>query len=137
MDTCKNAIDIFMHAVEAVKPSTLIHNYISLKSGHLCIDSCDLPIKPANRVLVIGAGKASALMAQTVEEILGDVVTDGIVVTKHRHGLPLNRVRLIEAGHPVPDLNSIRGTEELLKLVNNLRGDDIVIFLLSRGTGSI
>jgi glycerate 2-kinase len=137
MDSIQNAIDIFMHAVEAVKPSTLVRDDVRWKSSNLIINSNVVKLKPSSRLLVIGAGKASALMAQTLEEILGGAITDGIVVTKYEHGLALNKMKLIEAGHPIPDENSVRATEEIVKLVSGLTPDDIVIFLLSGGASSL
>jgi glycerate 2-kinase len=137
MDSRQNAIDIFMHAVEAVKPSTLIRNHVCWQSRKLDIGDNVVELKSSSRLFVIGAGKASALMAQTMEEILGDIITRGIVVTKHEHGLALNKVRLIEAGHPIPDENSVRATEEIVKLVSDLTPDDLVIFLLSGGASSL
>src|SRR5688572_10648812 len=135
MDSIQNAIDIFTHAVSAVKPSTLIQKHLSRQADHLMICGNRIPLHA--RVFIIGAGKAAALMAQTTEEIVGDVITDGLVVTKYEHGLPLHKIKLIEAGHPVPDENSLRATKEVMKLVLNLTPQDIVIFLLSGGASSL
>jgi glycerate 2-kinase len=137
MDIKQKAIDIFMNAVEAVKPSTLIRNHVHWQLPNLNISNNIVELKPSSRLFVIGAGKASALMAQTLEGILGDAITDGIVVTKYGHGLTLNRIKLIEAGHPIPDENSVYATEEIVQLVGGLTQDDIVIFLLSGGASSL
>ena len=69
------------------------------------------------RVIVVGAGKAAARMAQVVEEILGAHLSDGLVVTKYDHGLPLRRIRLVEAGHPIPDANGVLLFEQMRKLL--------------------
>lgn len=135
MDSIQNAIDIFTHAVAAVKPSTLIQKHLSRQADHLMICGNRIPLHA--RVFIIGAGKAAALMAQTTEEIVGDVITDGLVVTKYEHGLPLCKIKLLEAGHPVPDENSLRATKEVMKLVLDLTPQDIVIFLLSGGASSL
>lgn len=137
MDSTQNAIDIFFHAVEAVKPSTLLRKHVSYQATCLNISGNNIPLESSTRVFIIGAGKASALMARTLEEILGNTITDGVVVTKHEHGLPLNTIKLIEAGHPIPDLNSVHATQEILKLTTNLTPDDLVIFLLSGGASSL
>jgi glycerate 2-kinase len=137
MDSIQNAMDIFMHAVEAVKPSTLVPDHLRWQSPNLIINGNVIKLKSSSRLLVIGAGKASALMAQTLEEILGSAITNGIVVTKHEHGLVLNKIKLIEGGHPIPDENSVRATEEIVRLVSDLTPDDIVIFLLSGGASSL
>ncbi|MDF3078406.1 MAG: hypothetical protein K0S09_2295 [Sphingobacteriaceae bacterium] len=132
-----HAIQIFLHAVEAVKPSTLIHKHVTWQAPHLQIDEQSVKLQPNQRIFVIGAGKASALMAQTLEKIVGDRISGGIVVTKYDHGLPLNRIRLIEAAHPIPDGNSVLASEEILKLTAGLTDHDIVIFLLSGGASAL
>jgi glycerate 2-kinase len=135
MDSIQNAIEIFTHAVAAVKPSALIQKHLSRQADHLMICGNRIPLHAG--VFIIGAGKAAALMAQTVEEIVGDAITDGLVVTKYEHGLPLRKIKLIEAGHPVPDVNSLLATKEMMKLVHDLTPQDVVIFLLSGGASSL
>lgn len=76
-------------------------------------------------------------MAQAMEEVLGEAITAGIVVTKYDHGLPLNKIKLIEAGHPIPDFNSVEATVKIVNLVSHLTSDDIVIFLLSGGASAL
>lgn len=137
MESLQNAIAIFKDAVEAVKPSTLIRKHLQWQAPHLRIVDNVIEINPATRIFIIGAGKASALMAQTMEEILGEAITAGIVVTKYEHGLQLGKIKLIEAGHPIPDLNSVEATVEIVKLVSHLTSDDIVIFLLSGGASAL
>lgn len=132
-----NALQIFLHAVEAVKPSTLIHNHVHRHGRHLFISGEDVEFKEEQRLFIIGAGKASALMAQTLEVIAGDLISSGIVVTKYEHGLALNRITLIEAAHPIPDANSVLATQEILNLTAGLTKDDVVIFLLSGGASAL
>src|SRR5262245_11748853 len=64
-------------------------------------ESVDVP--SGGRVLVVGCGKASAAMAATLETIVGDRLDDGLVVVKDGYRVPTRRVRILEAGHPVPD----------------------------------
>ncbi|MGZ3951083.1 MAG: glycerate kinase type-2 family protein [Flavisolibacter sp.] len=137
MGTLQNAIAIFSAGVEAVNPSALVRNCLTWQRPYLTVDFTTIEVKPESKIFVTGAGKASALMAQTVEDILGDVITGGIVVTKYEHGADLQRITQIEAGHPLPDLNSITATKEILKLVSNLSTEDVVFFLLSGGASSL
>src|SRR5690606_29288376 len=90
-----------------------------------------------SRILVTGAGKASAIMAQTVEEVLGEHITSGVIVTKHEHSLPLQKIEIREAGHPVPDEHSLTATRHLLDRLDGLHPEDVVIFLLSGGASSL
>lgn len=137
MNKARHAIDIFTHAVAAVNPSTLIHNHLRWQYPYLIISGERIEHSSTKRLFVIGAGKAAALMAQTVEELLEDSISGGIVVTKHGHGLPLKRIKLYEAGHPIPDGGSVSATEEIVKLANQLTPDDTVLFLLSGGASSL
>src|SRR6476619_1069023 len=101
MENLQNAIAIFKEAVRAVKPSTLIRKRLQWEPPWLSISNNLIEVSATTRIFIIGAGKASALMAQTMEEILGDAITDGIVVTKYEHALQLNKIKHIEAGHPI------------------------------------
>jgi hydroxypyruvate reductase len=137
MDNVQNAIDVFAHAVAAVNPSTLIHNHLRWQYPYLDICGERIEFSSRNRLFIIGAGKAAAQMAETVEEILHDQIAGGIVITKHGHGLPLKKIKLYEAGHPIPDERSVLATEEIRRLADELTADDIVLFLLSGGASSL
>ncbi len=95
----------------------------------------DIPLN--GRVIVVGAGKAAARMAQVTEEIFGDAISDGLVVTKHDHGLPLGRIRLVEAGHPIPDLTGVQAVHDMRELLSSLSANDIVICLISGGGSAL
>lgn len=137
MDNIQDALSIFNEAVAAVKPSTLIRKYVSWKNGTLFIHGEPVNLQPGSRIMVTGAGKASALMAKEVEEVLGRHIANGVVVTKHEHFLPLKAIQLLEAGHPVPDAHSLNATRQLLDMLKALQPDDVVIFLLSGGASSL
>jgi glycerate-2-kinase len=76
-------------------------------------------------------------MAQVVEEILGDRITDGLVVTKYEHGLPLRRIRQVEAGHPIPDAAGVGAVRKMRELLEGLDEKDIVICLISGGGSAL
>jgi glycerate 2-kinase len=101
----------------------------------LCIPPF-LPPRPAGRLIVIGAGKASAAMAKAVEDNWpGDV--SGLVVTRYGYAVPCKRVEIIEAAHPVPDAASVNAARRLLGLVHGLCADDVVLCLISGGGSSL
>ena len=90
------------------------------------------------RVYVVAAGKAAWQMANTAAEILGDRMESGVAVTKYDHVKgPIPGMKCFEAGHPVPDANSFAGTQAALELVENLREEDTVLFLLSGGGSAL
>jgi glycerate 2-kinase len=126
---------IWEAALKAANPATCIQKNIQLTDGQLTIAGERFSI-PA-RLIVIGAGKASARMAQVVEQILGEHVTGGLVVTKYGHALRLERIRVIEAGHPIPDSAGVRAVQETRDLLRNLSPDDIVLCLISGGGSAL
>jgi hydroxypyruvate reductase len=76
-------------------------------------------------------------MAQVVEEILGSHITVGLIVTKYGHALPLQRMRLVEAAHPIPDSVGIRAVQDTRELLRGLNKDDIVLVLISGGGSAL
>jgi len=92
-----------------------------------------------SRLFVIGFGKAAVPMAQAMEETLGDIIEAGTVITKYghaaRHGL--KKIRVYEAGHPVPDENGLKGTEEILRMVEVADAGTMVVALISGGGSAL
>lgn len=90
------------------------------------------------KLLLIAIGKAAWSMAKTACDILSDRIDDGVVITKYDHAKGnLPHVRIYEAGHPVPDANSFKATEEAIKLVQGLTSEDTVLFLISGGGSAL
>ncbi|MBO4383703.1 MAG: glycerate kinase [Clostridia bacterium] len=90
------------------------------------------------RLVLVAAGKAAWQMAKTAYDELGDKVDTGVVVTKYEHSKgAIGSFEIIEAGHPVPDENSVRGAEAAMDLVAGLTEDDTVLFLLSGGGSAL
>ena len=96
-----------------------------------------LPEKPKGRCIVVGAGKASAAMAAALDAAWADVALSGVVATRYGHAVPALRIRIIEAGHPVPDVESERAARTMLHAVSDLRSDDLVIALISGGGSAL
>lgn len=95
-----------------------------------------LPPPPRGRTVVIGAGKASAAMAQALEAHWAGPL-EGVVLTRYGHGVPCRRIEVVEAAHPVPDDAGLRATVRLLERVQGLSADDLVIALFSGGGSSL
>jgi hydroxypyruvate reductase len=114
-------LHLFETAVAAADPLVAVSRY--------------LPPRPAGRTIVIGAGKASARMAQALEQHW-DGPLAGLVVTRYGHMAPTRNIEIIEAGHPVPDEASEIAAQRMLEMVAGLSADDLVIFLASGGGSS-
>ena len=104
----------------------------------LCIPA-HLPAPPAGRLVVIGAGKASAAMAQAVEAHWQGPESQlaGLVVTRYGYAVPCQRIEIVEASHPVPDGAGLAAAERMLKLVHGLSEHDLVLCLISGGGSSL
>lgn len=124
-DLRRDADTIIREAITAVLPDAAVRR---------ALENREFP----GRVLLVAAGKAAWQMAKTAADCLGDRIDSGVVVTKYDHvkgGIP--RCTCVEAGHPVPDENSFRGTQLALDLVSGLTEKDTVLFLLSGGGSAL
>ncbi|HEU0203068.1 MAG TPA: glycerate kinase [Burkholderiaceae bacterium] len=88
------------------------------------------------RLIVIGAGKASAAMARAVEDVWRGPLT-GLVVTRYGYAVPCERIEIVEAAHPVPDAAGLAAAQRMLALVGSLTPDDLVLCLISGGGSSL
>lgn len=113
---------MFDAAVESATPSRCL-------PGHL-------PSPPRGRTVVVGAGKAAASMARTVEESWPGQL-EGVVVTRYGHAAPCRRIRVLEAAHPVPDAAGLEASREILEAVSGLTADDLVLCLISGGGSAL
>ncbi len=95
------------------------------------------PLGPGQRIVVLAAGKAAAAMAAAVEAIAVERIASGLAVTKDGHELPLRRVALRLAAHPVPDARCEAAAREALVLVENAAPEDLLLVLLSGGASSL
>jgi glycerate 2-kinase len=120
------ARDIFDAALAAGDARPLVHRALT-----------GLDLRSRGRLIVVGAGKASGAMAAAVEEMLGDRVGAGVVAVKDGHLAPTRRVRLLEAGHPVPDARGAAAARAILDLVRSAGSDDLLLVLISGGGSAL
>lgn len=95
-----------------------------------------LPPPPKGRTIVLGAGKASAAMAQAVEAHWPGPL-EGLVVTRYGHAVPCERIEIVEAAHPVPDAAGRKAAERILKLAQEAGPEDLVLCLISGGGSAL
>jgi hydroxypyruvate reductase len=114
--------DLFDAAVSAADPAR-------------CVPA-NLPSPPKGRTIVVGAGKASAAMAQAVERNWSGPL-EGLIVTRYGHGAACDRITIVEAAHPIPDEAGRQAAQKILALVSNLSADDLVLCLISGGGSAL
>ena len=121
----EHADRIVREAIAAVQPDAAVRRAVE-------------GMKFEGRLLLVAAGKAAWQMAKAASDCLGDRIENGVVVTKYDHVMgPIANFTCFEAGHPVPDENSFRGTQAALDLVADLTEKDTVLFLLSGGGSAL
>jgi hydroxypyruvate reductase len=133
----KHAMQIFQAGLQAVDPVEAIKRHAKKDKDLLFIGDCRFNLNDYDRILVVGAGKAVAPMALAMEDLLADRISDGVIVVKDEHGLPLKKIKVCEASHPVPDERGVKGTEEILSLVEKAGKRDLVICLISGGGSAL
>jgi hydroxypyruvate reductase len=113
---------LFDAATDSAQPARHIQRY--------------LPWPPRGRLVVVGAGKASAAMARAVEDHWTGALS-GLVVTRAGYAVECRRIEIIEAAHPVPDSSSVRAATRILERVQGLTADDLVLCLISGGGSAL
>ena len=133
----KLAEEIFRAGLAAVLPGKLIREQMSVRDAVLKIGGLALDLRPIKNIYVVGAGKASAVMAKEMEALLGDRIAEGHIVVKYGHGCGLKHIQLTEAGHPTPDANGVHGAAEILRIAKRAAEGDLVLCLLSGGGSAL
>lgn len=117
---------IYTEAIEACLPDLVVKNALS-----------NIP-DFSGKLYMVAIGKAAWKMADTAAQELGDKLTAGVVITKYEHSMgEINNVRIFEAGHPIPDQNTLDSTKAALDLTEDLTEDDLVLFLISGGGSAL
>lgn len=137
MDRNSIAEQIFLAGVAGVLPDQLIRSQVKLMKNILSVAGNNYDLSSIKNIYVIGAGKASALMAREMESILGKRISKGHIVVKYGHGCELNFISITEAGHPLPDANGVAAARQILEIAQSADEDDLVICLISGGASSL
>ena len=132
---------IFAAGLRRVNPYQMLMEHVRVEDNTLVVDLDDtakrFDLEPFNRILIIGAGKATAPMARAMESILGERLTGGVIAVKYGHVDDLSRVEIIEAGHPVPDENGMNAAQKMLDIAAQSDADTLVISLISGGGSAL
>ncbi|MBI3941934.1 MAG: glycerate kinase [Chloroflexi bacterium] len=124
-------------ALQAVDPAAAVKRELHLKSDGLLVGDRKFPLGAGSRIVVVGAGKASARMAQAAAEILEPRLAGGVIVTRYGSAVPAGNIKIIEAGHPVPDEAGVEGARQIIELLQSSGEHDVVLCLISGGGSAL
>ena len=128
---------IFMAGLKAVDPEEAVRRHVELSGDRLRVGEHVYPLDSFKRIIVTGAGKGTAPMARALEDILGERLTTGWIIVKYGHGLPLKKIAVFEAGHPVPDQAGLDATRFILAELAKCTAENLVIGAFSGGGSAL
>jgi glycerate 2-kinase len=130
-------MEIFKAGLAAVDPYRAVAGALRTINGRLYAGDSVYDLAAFDRIIVVGAGKATARMAEAVEETFGGSIDGGVIIVKYGHTGRLRMIEQVEAGHPIPDEAGVRGTERILDLVRRANEKTLIICLLSGGGSAL
>lgn len=131
------ALKIFRAALKAADPYEGVMRHVRVERGTLIAGRRRYRLDGFREIRVVGAGKASARMAQAAERLLGKRISQGLINVKYGHTAPLRSIELNECGHPVPDENGMRGARRILDIASQAGPHDLVIAIISGGASAL
>ena len=129
--------DMFNAALAAVDPYRAVLNAVRLERNTLLIADAAYALHAYKRIVVVGAGKATARMAMAIEALLGERISAGLIIVKEGHQAPLNIIRQVEAAHPVPSQSGLQGTQKILEMARQADEETLFICLFSGGASAL
>lgn len=133
----QDALEIFQAGLQAADPKVAVHKFIKRDRQDLVVEGRTYHLEHFDRIYVIGGGKAGASMAAAVEKLLGDRISTGLVNVKYGHIEKLQKVKINEADHPLPDEAGLKGTKKIIELLTSTEENDLVICLISGGGSAL
>jgi len=138
VDCLRSDLDrIAQAALGAVAPETCLQHALHVVGDQLHVARATFDLSHIQRIVVVGMGKASAQMAATLEELLDERISDGLVVTADGYSVVTRRIEIVEAAHPVPDARGQAASERIVALVEEASEEDLVIVLISGGGSAL
>ena len=132
-----DALAIFQAGLCSVDSFSAVQKHLSLEKEILTVNGKTYPLSDYDNIYVLGTGKATAAMAQAVEEVLSERITAGFITVKYGHTRPLKYIKVHEAGHPIPDAAGLEGSEQIIRLLQSAGEKDLIIFIISGGGSAL
>ena len=139
MSLTEDAKKIYLETIREVSPENILKKSVQLDKENETIRFADKKVKfdNFNGIYVIGFGKASVPMAKALEAELGNLITDGVVITNDKPATPLKKIQVFRGSHPLPDKQSISSAYEIVKFADRIPRNSLVINLISGGTSAL
>jgi len=133
---------IFRESLRPVNPFGAVKNFLRVEKDQLILgkdgeDQTRFDLKQFKRISLVGGGKATAPMAKAMETLLGDRIQRGMINVKYGFTETLSVTRIVEASHPLPDENGVKGTEAIMELLAKANDKDLIISLISGGGSAL
>ncbi len=135
-DLKEQATQIYLSTLDSVDPTTIINKKLKLKGEILSVNNEYIDLSEYEEIVLIGFGKASLKMGSSVESLLGERLSRGILVTDRRHNIDL-KSEVIVGGHPLPNESSLEAGRKILETVNTINHRTLLLFLISGGGSSL
>jgi glycerate 2-kinase len=133
----RDARVIFDAGLRAVEPAELVKQQLRRHGDTLEVAGRRYDLSNYRRLFIIGAGKAAGRMASALESVLSSSITGGIVIVRYGHSVDLQKIRLAEAGHPIPDKAGAEATKEMMSIAAKATEEDLILCLLSGGASAL
>jgi glycerate 2-kinase len=133
----QNLADIFYAALAAVDPYNAVLKAVKVDGDQLHIVGAKYDLAAFDRIIVVGAGKATARMALAIESLLGNKIDAGLIVVKDGHTAPLSIIKQVESSHPVPGEAGVAGTTRILEMARAADEKTLFICLISGGASAL
>jgi glycerate 2-kinase len=133
----RRILRILSAALEAVDPIAAVKRHMSVQGSILLIGGRSYDLDEYQHIYVIGGGKAGGAMARAVEDVLGELLTTGIINTKYGYLADASIVKINEAGHPIPDTAGVAGATQMIELAGEASEHDLVVCLISGGGSAL
>jgi len=133
----QHVMDIFYAGLRAADPVKAIKCHVSLENNIIHVGEASYDLDLYQHIFVVGAGKAGALMSKGIEDILQDRIDKGLVIVKYDHLCQTRKIKLHQAGHPIPDEAAVVGTRSIIQMLETATERDLVICLISGGGSAL
>jgi hydroxypyruvate reductase len=133
----QDAREIFNAALNAADAARAVSRHLRVDGEAIDIDGRLYSLENYRKIFVVGAGKGSAQMCRALIELIEDWLYGGIVIAKYGYAVPVKKIAIFEAGHPIPDENGLRATEQIVGLLRQTTSEDLVINLISGGGSAL